>query len=108
MIRLISLCLFVILTFPVQAGSLIVLGDSLSAAYQMDKEQGWVSLLDEKMRAEGYTLPVVNASVSGDTTQNGIARLKKLLQQTDAEIVIIELGVTTGCAVRLLWRSGVT
>ncbi|WP_286240460.1 arylesterase [Neptuniibacter halophilus] len=96
MIRLISLCLFVILTFPVQAGSLIVLGDSLSAAYQMDKEQGWVSLLDEKMRAEGYTLPVVNASVSGDTTQNGIARLKKLLQQTDAEIVIIELGGNDG------------
>lgn len=94
--KLLSLLFFVILTLPVQARSLVVLGDSLSAAYQMAPEQGWVSLLDQKMQAEGYSYDVINASVSGDTTQNGIARLKTLLKQVDAEIVVIELGGNDG------------
>ena len=92
----ITFLLFVFLTLPVQARSLIVLGDSLSAAYQMAPEEGWVALLEEKMATEGYAYDVINASVSGDTTQNGIARLKTLLKQVDAEIVIIELGGNDG------------
>lgn len=88
--------LFVVLSFPVHARSLVVLGDSLSAAYQMPVEQGWVALLEQRLQTEGYDLEVINASVSGDTTQNGLARLTPLLQQVDAEIVIIELGANDG------------
>ncbi|WP_299182095.1 arylesterase [uncultured Neptuniibacter sp.] len=94
--RIVLSLLFVILTLPVQAGSLIVLGDSLSAAYNMRTEQGWVQLLENRLASEGYSLDVVNASVSGDTTQNGIARLERLLQEVDPEIVIIELGGNDG------------
>lgn len=86
----------VTLTLPAQARSLVVLGDSLSAAYNMKTEQGWVQLLDNRLREEGYSQDIINASVSGDTTQNGIARLKLLLQQVDAQIVIIELGGNDG------------
>jgi acyl-CoA thioesterase-1 len=86
----------VTLTLPAQARSLVVLGDSLSAAYNMKTEQGWVQLLENRLREEGYSQDIINASVSGDTTQNGIARLKLLLQQVDAQIVIIELGGNDG------------
>lgn len=84
------------LTLSAHARSLVVLGDSLSAAYKMKPEQGWVQLLENRLRREGYSHEVINASVSGDTTQNGIARLKLLLQQVDAQIVIIELGGNDG------------
>lgn len=94
--RLLLSLLFVILAYPVHAGSIIVLGDSLSAAYKMETEQGWVALLANKLTDEGYDHQVINASVSGDTTQNGIARLTRLLQQSDPEIVIIELGGNDG------------
>lgn len=78
------------------AGSLIVLGDSLSAAYKMAPEQGWVALLEQRLQQEGYDVSVTNASVSGDTTQNGIARLKPLLAQNTPDIVVIELGGNDG------------
>ncbi|MDO6514892.1 arylesterase [Neptuniibacter sp. 2_MG-2023] len=84
------------LTLPASAGSLVVLGDSLSSAHNMKPEQGWVHLLEQRIQREGYALDVINASVSGDTTQNGIARLKLLLQKIDADIVIIELGGNDG------------
>lgn len=94
--KTITFLLFVILALPVQARSLIVLGDSLSAAYQMDLEQGWVYLLQQRLDQQGYSLKVINASVSGDTTQNGIARLHRLLQESEPEIVVIELGGNDG------------
>lgn len=88
--------LFVFLTLPVHASSIVVLGDSLSAAYRMDTEQGWVHLMQQRLQSQGFPHRVINASVSGDTTQNGIARLQTLLQQEDADIVIIELGGNDG------------
>lgn len=94
--RILLSLLFVILSCSVQAGTVVVLGDSLSAAYQMHPRQGWVHLLQTKLHAEGYPHEIINASVSGDTTQNGIARLKRVLQQVDAEIVLIELGGNDG------------
>ena len=93
----IVLALFLLLiTYSVQANSVLVLGDSLSAAYRMQQEQGWVMLLQHRLKNEGYDFQVLNASVSGDTTQNGIARLGLVLQQVDADIVIIELGANDG------------
>ncbi|MDF2182620.1 arylesterase [Neptuniibacter sp. CAU 1671] len=96
MLRPLLFLIVLALTGPVSAGSLIVLGDSLSAAYKMAPEQGWVALLEKRLQQEGYDVSVTNASVSGDTTQNGIARLKPLLAQNTPDIVVIELGGNDG------------
>ena len=59
--------------------TLLVFGDSLSAGYGIDASAGWVSLLDKRLRAEGYGYRVVNASVSGETTTGGLSRLPRAL-----------------------------
>jgi acyl-CoA thioesterase I len=77
---------------PVQAKTLLVLGDSISAAYGLKQEEGWVSLLQKHFDSRKTGVKVINASVSGDTTANGKARLPALLAQHKPSIVIIELG----------------
>lgn len=72
---------------------LLVLGDSLSAAYGMSLEEGWVALLSEQMSDE---LMVVNASVSGETSGGGLARLPALLERHRPDWVLIELGANDG------------
>jgi acyl-CoA thioesterase-1 len=74
---------------------LLVLGDSLSAAYGIDVQQGWVSLLEQRVAAK-YPHKVINASVSGETTGGGLARLPALLEQHKPELVIVELGGNDG------------
>jgi acyl-CoA thioesterase-1 len=71
---------------------LLVVGDSISAAYGLPSGAGWVTLLDERLRHEGYPYRVVNASISGDTTAGGRARLGALLMQHKPSIVVLELG----------------
>jgi acyl-CoA thioesterase-1 len=71
---------------------LLVVGDSVSAGYGLSNGQGWVELLNRKIAAEGYRYRVVNASISGDTTAGGRARLPALLAQHKPAIVVIELG----------------
>jgi acyl-CoA thioesterase-1 len=73
-----------------------VLGDSLSAGYGITVQQGWVNLLAQRIASEGYGYKVVNASVSGETTQGGLARLPRVLQLHKPDIVIIELGGNDG------------
>ncbi len=75
---------------------LLVLGDSLSAAYQMPEEAGWVSLLQQQMEASGLDWQVVNASISGETTSGGLSRLPGLLRQHQPAMVLIELGGNDG------------
>jgi acyl-CoA thioesterase-1 len=75
---------------------LLVLGDSLSAAYGMDAAQGWVALLQKRVSAQGFSQRVVNASVSGETTSGGRARLPALLKQHRPAIVVIALGANDG------------
>lgn len=74
----------------------LVLGDSLSAAHGIERDQGWVHLLQNKLRKSGYPYKVVNASVSGDTTDSGLSRLPLALKQHHPAIVIIELGGNDG------------
>ncbi|MYD98046.1 MAG: arylesterase [Gammaproteobacteria bacterium] len=74
-------------------GVLLVLGDSLSAAYGIPEEQSWVNLLQERL---GSAYRVENASVSGETTQGGLARIVKTLELYEPDIVIIELGGNDG------------
>src|SRR5687767_5819782 len=78
------------------APTIVVFGDSISAAYGMRADQGWVSLLQEKLKNEGYGYRVVNASVSGETTGGGRARLKRALELHRPAIVILELGANDG------------
>src|SRR5690606_7359158 len=77
------------------APRLLVLGDSLSAAYGIEVQQGWVSLLEQRLAAK-YPHQVINASVSGETTGGGLARLPALLKQHQPELVIVELGGNDG------------
>lgn len=83
---------------PAQAGQGVILvwGDSLSAAYRMQEEQGWVALLQARLQAEGKQWDVVNGSVSGETTDGGLARLPAMLASTEPDIVILELGGNDG------------
>ena len=71
---------------------LLVLGDSVSASYGLAAGQGWVTLLSQRIKAEGYRYTVVNGSISGDTTAGGRARLPALLDQHKPAIVVLELG----------------
>lgn len=76
--------------------SILVLGDSLSAGYEMSIEHGWVSLLQKRLNSEGYDYSVINASISGDTTSGAYARLENHLDKTHPVIVVVELGGNDG------------
>jgi len=77
-------------------GTILVLGDSLSAGYGIRLEQGWVALLQGQLKSEGYEYRVVNASESGETTGGALARLPRALEQHRPAIVIVELGANDG------------
>ncbi len=78
------------------APSILVLGDSLSAAYGIPLEKGWVALLQQRLEAKGYGYRVVNASGSGETTGGALTRLPRALASHKPAIVIIELGGNDG------------
>jgi acyl-CoA thioesterase-1 len=71
---------------------LLVVGDSISAGYGLARGEGWVDLLALRLAREGYRERIVNASISGDTTAGGRARLPALLREHQPSIVVIELG----------------
>ena len=75
---------------------LLVLGDSLSSAHHIAAESGWVHLLEARLRQSPNPLPVVNASISGETTAGGLARLPQLLAAQKPSFVIVELGANDG------------
>lgn len=74
----------------------MVFGDSLSAAYGIARSRGWVALLAQRLKREHPDYIVVNASISGDTSGGGLARIQKTLQQHRPSILILELGANDG------------
>jgi acyl-CoA thioesterase-1 len=95
----IALCLWSVLFAPAarsESPTILVLGDSLSAAYGIRLEQGWVALLQGRLKAKGYGHRVVNASASGETTGGALARLPRALDRHRPAVVIIELGGNDG------------
>ncbi|MBS4688801.1 arylesterase [Aeromonas sobria] len=80
----------------VQAQTLLVLGDSLSAGYQMQVAQSWPALLNQKWQDEGGKHTLLNASISGETTQGALARLPALLKEHNPDWLLIELGGNDG------------
>jgi acyl-CoA thioesterase-1 len=96
-IRILFLCLVLAgHAARADAPTVLVLGDSLSAAYGIRVEQGWVSLLQDRLKASGYGYRVVNASASGETTGGALARLPRALEKQRPAVVIIELGGNDG------------
>ncbi|HVL76475.1 MAG TPA: arylesterase [Noviherbaspirillum sp.] len=76
--------------------TILVLGDSLSAEYGITRGAGWVTLLEQRLKKESIGAQVVNASISGETTSGGRARLSALLTQHKPDIVVIALGGNDG------------
>lgn len=75
---------------------ILILGDSLSAGYGMDKNQSWVQLFENRLASQGHHFKILNSSISGDTTQGGLARLPRLLDRYRPRFVLIELGGNDG------------
>ncbi len=100
--RLLALVAIILLGVHPAAGAqstapvLLVVGDSISAAYGLSMESGWVQLLRGRLQSERYPYQVVNASITGDTTSGGRARLPGLLRQHRPAVVVVELGGNDG------------
>lgn len=78
------------------AGTVLIVGDSISAAFGLDTREGWVALLEQRLKAEGFDDKVINASISGDTSAAGQARLPALLAAHKPSLVVVELGGNDG------------
>ena len=75
---------------------ILVFGDSISTAYGMSEDQGWVTLLNRKLRENNHDYRLINASISGETTTGGLSRLPQVLQTYKPSVVILELGGNDG------------
>ncbi len=96
MVRLSFVCALTAPAAASSAATLLVLGDSLSTGYGLPREQGWVQLLEQRLRAEKLDYKVVNASISGETTVGGRNRIDALLKAHRPALVILELGANDG------------
>ena len=96
--RLLALFVLIVASAAARAEApvILVFGDSISAGYGLRPEQGWVELLKTRLKSQGYGDQVVNASVSGETTAGGLARLPRALELHHPSIVILELGGNDG------------
>ena len=79
-----------------EAPTVLIFGDSLSAGYGIDVDQSWSALLQSRLEAQGYEHRVVNASVSGETTEGGVAGIQAALDSFKPVLVILELGGNDG------------
>lgn len=94
-----TLCILAWFAMPVQAAAprtVLVLGDSLSAAHNIAAEQGWVHLLDARLKDMRPAWRAINASISGETSLSGRNRLPALLKQYKPRVVVLELGANDG------------
>ena len=99
-VSVLSLCfmVFVAWSLPAFAANpkILIYGDSLSAAYGIPQPQGWAALLKKKLAQEKFTYEVINASISGETTDSGLTRLASTIKQVKPRIIILELGANDG------------
>ncbi len=95
---LISTMLFTVATLAssVEKHTILVVGDSLSAAYNMPQDAGWVSLLEKRLSENNFSATTVNASIGGDTTAGGLSRINEALRYAKPSLTIIELGGNDG------------
>jgi acyl-CoA thioesterase-1 len=98
-LRIVFSLLFICLVSGAAAApgkTVLVYGDSLSAAYGMPERLGWVALLEERLKRERPDYSVVNASISGETTAGGLSRFDKVIERAKPGIVVLELGANDG------------
>jgi acyl-CoA thioesterase-1 len=89
----------IVLLMPVSAMAkpiIVVLGDSISAGYGIEVEEGWVALLQKKLIETKNNYSIINASISGDTTAGGLARVDQILTEQKPDIVLLQLGANDG------------
>ncbi|HSG03095.1 MAG TPA: arylesterase [Marinobacterium sp.] len=99
MLRLLTSIVIATLTFTSlnsRADGILVLGDSLAAGYGLERGEGWVDLLQQRLDESGRTIELINASVSGETTSGGLSRLPDLLELHKPDMVLLELGANDG------------
>lgn len=96
MIKFFFAVLLTIISLGVSAGSIVVLGDSISAGYGIDVDRGWVRLLQKKLNQQNHSYIVYNESISGDTSAGGLARIDRALRDYKPAIVLLELGANDG------------
>lgn len=96
MTRFLFALIISLMSMTATAKSIVVLGDSISAGYGIEVSQGWVTLLQQKLNAQGTDYAVHNESITGDTTAGGLARIGPALSKHKPDIVIIELGANDG------------
>jgi len=85
-----------LMSMSVMAKSIVVLGDSISAGYGIEVDQGWVALLQKKLLANKSNYIINNASISGDTSAGGLARIDPILTAHKPAIVLLQLGANDG------------
>lgn len=96
-IRFILLIMGILMSNAIQAqDNILILGDSLSAGYGLKAEKNWVTLLQQRLNQQYPDYKIINASISGDTTANGLNRLPAALKLSQPKIIIIELGANDG------------
>jgi len=83
-------------TLNSRADGILVLGDSLAAGYGLERGEGWVDLMQQRIADSGRSIEVINASVSGETTSGGLSRLPDLLELHQPDMVLLELGANDG------------
>ena len=83
-------------TQAANASTVLVFGDSLSAGYGIDVDQSWPALLQLRLESQGYEHRVINASISGETTEGGVTRIGSTLENFSPDLVILELGGNDG------------
>lgn len=96
MLRLLIASVMSLVSVSATGKSIVVLGDSISAAYGIDVGQGWVKLVQDKLKDNHYDYLVNNESISGDTSAGGLARIDAALARHKPNVVIIELGANDG------------
>ena len=79
-----------------ESPTIVIFGDSLSAGYGIEVDQSWAALLQARLREQGYEHQVVNASISGETTEGGATRIDAALQDFSPDLIILELGGNDG------------
>lgn len=92
-VTVILFCLFYVLSPSAHAKNIVIFGDSLSAAYGMDLEKGWAHLLNESLKDQ-YV--VYNASISGETSSGGLARMPLTLMELKPDLLLLQLGANDG------------
>lgn len=96
MAKFLWVVIMALMSQTLMAKSIVVLGDSISAGYGIDVSQGWVALMQKKLDDTHHDFTLDNASITGDTSSGGLARIDQLLIQHKPDVLILELGANDG------------